>query len=370
MGARTNYYVDPAIAANSGTGTIGDPFGDLQYALNTVTRDSTNGDQFNIKAGTAELLSSALSLATYGNPHSGSFGAPLVFRGYTSAANDGGQGEISCQGNNISVLDAFSSVHWLDMKLGNCGTTWVLGASQSCLIFNCEFHSSRYGVMSATSGLLGSGVFGCYFHDCTLNSLDLAGNFTAIGNYISQSAGTSAINLAGGSSIRSIEHNIISVSGSVHGILAAGYYWRIRHNSILSAGGTGTGIRATGDFAGYGAFAFSNLIEGFSGVGGVGILANSTAQLDAVLAANAVYNCTTTYSVADQQLPNDGSNETLSATPFAKSGSNTFANRFTYFAPQSVGSVLTGAFPTGSNLAKGAVGKFGSLLPLRRGVAT
>ena len=62
--AITNYYVDPSINANSGTGTIGDPFGDLQYALDTVTRDSTNGDQFNIKAGTAEVLTGTLDFST------------------------------------------------------------------------------------------------------------------------------------------------------------------------------------------------------------------------------------------------------------------------------------------------------------------
>lgn len=89
--AITEYYIDPAIDANSGTGTIGDPFGDLQYALDTVTRDGTNGDRFNVKAGTAEVLTAALSLATYGTPTEA---APLVIQGYTSAAGGdaGGRG--------------------------------------------------------------------------------------------------------------------------------------------------------------------------------------------------------------------------------------------------------------------------------------
>ena len=54
--AITEVYVDPAINGNSGTGTLVDPYGDLQYALDTKARDSTNGDRFNIKAGTAEVL--------------------------------------------------------------------------------------------------------------------------------------------------------------------------------------------------------------------------------------------------------------------------------------------------------------------------
>jgi len=140
----------------------------------------------------------------------------------------------------------------------------------------------------------------------------------------------------------------------VHGILNAGYYSRINGNSIFSAGGSGTGIRATGDFGAYGAHVINNLIEGFAS--GTGILWNSTAHLDAMFAAgNAVNNCATPYSFADQQFPNDGSNETLASSPFAKSGANTFANRFAYFAPNDVGSVKTGAYPVGSDLSKGAV---------------
>jgi hypothetical protein len=36
-------------------------------------------------------------------------------------------------------------------------------------------------------------------------------------------------------------------------------------------------------------------------------------------------------------------NESLGATPFAKSGSDTFANRFVYFAPADTGNVYGGA---------------------------
>ena len=94
MAYPTHVYVDPSIAGDSGTGTIGDPYGDLQYALNTVTR-GTDGNQFNIKAGTDEVLAASITTATYGTP---STSQPLIFRGYTSAANDGGQASIDCNG--------------------------------------------------------------------------------------------------------------------------------------------------------------------------------------------------------------------------------------------------------------------------------
>jgi hypothetical protein len=53
-------YVDPSINANTGTGTIGDPYGDLQYAI-TSTTQGTSGDQFNIKSGTAEVMAGSLT---------------------------------------------------------------------------------------------------------------------------------------------------------------------------------------------------------------------------------------------------------------------------------------------------------------------
>lgn len=67
--ALTEVYVDPSIAGDSGAGTVGDPYGDLEYALEQVTRDATNGDRFNIKAGTDEILEFALDvIVDYGTP--------------------------------------------------------------------------------------------------------------------------------------------------------------------------------------------------------------------------------------------------------------------------------------------------------------
>ncbi len=53
--ALTEIYVDPAIAADSGAGTEGSPYGDLEYAIEQETFDLTNGTRVNIKAGTDEL---------------------------------------------------------------------------------------------------------------------------------------------------------------------------------------------------------------------------------------------------------------------------------------------------------------------------
>jgi hypothetical protein len=60
MAAPTDSFIDPSIAGNSGSGTIGDPWGDCQHALDTVTRDATDGDRMCIKEGTDEIHTAAL----------------------------------------------------------------------------------------------------------------------------------------------------------------------------------------------------------------------------------------------------------------------------------------------------------------------
>ena len=137
----THCYVDPSIAGNSGTGTIGDPYGDLQYALDTESIDSTHGNQINIKAGTDEVLSSTLSLATFGSPNQN---APLTFRGYTSTADDGGVGGIDCGGNALITV-AGSSISWVDLEIHNgpqSGTGDFISMSYYGKLINCYVHDS------------------------------------------------------------------------------------------------------------------------------------------------------------------------------------------------------------------------------------
>ena len=47
MTTPTELYVDPSIAADSGAGTIGDPYGDLEYCIEQETFDLTNGTRIN-----------------------------------------------------------------------------------------------------------------------------------------------------------------------------------------------------------------------------------------------------------------------------------------------------------------------------------
>jgi len=344
VAAPTESYVDPSIAANTGAGTIGDPWGDLQYGLDQVTRDATNGDRFNIKSGTAELITVSLSLVTYGTP---SFTAPLIFQGYASAAGDGdldagtGIGEIDMQGNNNTIIAAGAGICFMHLHCHGTGTAIVLTIGTDQAVLECEVsEGTGGGIVSNTDNRVQ--IIGNHVHDTGSNGID-SGGLVAF-NYLKNDGTTDFVNAIQVSAGTYAIGNFISIDGSTIGIEANPSRGVVSHNSILSAGGTGVGIKIIADGPLF-ASLMNNIIEGFSGAGGKGIRIAAATRTNVVYARNAVFNCTTDYDdsgKSDWLLVND--NEVLSATLFDKSGSDTFANRFTYFSPVDTGNVHGGAY--------------------------
>jgi len=331
MAAATEYYVDPSIAGDSGTGTIGDPYGDLQYALNTVTRNSTDGDRFNIKAGTDEILAAALTLATYGVPAEAS---PLIFQGYTTAAADGGIGGID--GNATYAIIAAAStdaVIFIDLHLHNCGAaTWIVQLRLNCKIINCEIDGcSGGGVTFSSNGQ----ATNCHFHNIGAIGFVCSDAGLAFGNFFENGANSftiamQCVNLPGAACF-----NIFSLSGTSDAIDFQYTFAPCTHNSIFTSG-TGVAIRADYSHASRAALIANNLIEGWT----TGLLvAASPANTTLMVANNSFYDNGTDWDFQDQVTP--FGNESLGTTPFAKSDANTYALRATYFAPVDTGSVLT-----------------------------
>lgn len=350
MGAPSEIYVDPAGAADSGTGTIGDPYLDLQYALNSVTRDATNGNRFNIKAGTDEILAAILSLATYGVP---TFDAPLIFEGYTATAGDGGIGGINGNAGNFSIIAAIACVHFVRLHLHNTGTAVIVNVTTRGSCVECEVdNSSGGGISQANTESL---VAYNYVHNCGGIGINSSGGEAVIGNYLANGIKTFTAAISIGATDVVLMRNIISIAGTTKGINCTTGRGVVEHNSIFSAGGTGIGIEvpAASKLA---ANLRNNIVEGFSGAGGIGITIEAGTRNMIHYGHNAVYNCTTDYNVDDTEIiyPT-GDNETLIASPFAKSGADTFANRAVYFAPVDTGNVHGGAYPTELRLDKGAV---------------
>ncbi len=347
----TETFVDPFIAADSGAGSIGDPYGDLEFALEQVTRDATNGDRFNIKAGTSEILEFALDIPTdYGTP---SDNAPLLFQGYTSAVEDGGQGGIG-GGATVSVLNdtATDYINFIDLKLHDTGSAAIITAiDRNCAFINCEFaDSTGGGIIASDLPLL---VLNCYFHNIAGVGCSLVGGGSSVLYSIFEN-GTNKFTDAIVMSIGCIANfNIINLKGAANtsnGILNFLSGSPICCNSIFSDAGSGTGITSNSNTPGF----FNNLIEGFSASGGVGIEI-TTGDSAVVSLHNSIQNCATDFLYTGKTFYDPSGDESLSASPFTNAGSNDFT-------PVDTGSVKQGAYPptfvqygTSNNRWRGAI---------------
>lgn len=345
--APTEYYVDPSIAAASGSGTIGDPYGDLQHALDTITQDTTNGDRVNVKAGTAESLAATLNLTTYGTPTAA---APLIIQGYTSAADDGGYGVIDGAGSYGSFSGTQDYIFLKNMECRNSGAAVTVNLDRNCLVEACVFSNNTAGLLRLGER---SSVFSSHFSDGSSYGVLIRSGTVEDCHFEN---GTKDFNRCiwptpTGATIR---HNSFNVDGATDCVLVGGPV-DIIGNSFLSSSGTGAGILYDSAIR-HSQVIANNIFEGFSGVGGTAIDFASATVFNLTYANNAFYNNTSneTNKPTGRWL-NDTDNESLGSSAFAKSGSNTFANRHTYYKPLDVGNVYNGAWPSGINTDKGAV---------------
>jgi hypothetical protein len=314
--ARTEYYVDPSIAADSGTGTVGDPYGDLQYALDQVTRDATNGDRFNIKAGSDETLTSSISLATYGTP---TRNAALAFQGYTSAAGDGGEGGISGNGS-VSVFNSpgADNISFIDLHLHNTGFQPILNMDDFCFVINCRFDNSSGTLLDFDNDGMAEN---CYFTNGTGIAVSMNGSY--LKNSVIENDAVNkfsyGIQLNGGV----IEQNIIKVDGATSGIRAlfsgSGY---ISQNTIWSDSGTGTGVEVSGSATEVGSIG-GTICAGFSSAGGRGLFIASGCEV-ANYTANAFYDNETDKSIIGSIRYDRGGDVLLTADPFTDPSNGNF----------------------------------------------
>jgi hypothetical protein len=337
--ALTHHYVDPSLDSdNTGTG-IGDPWGDLEYLLETGTPGS-DGNQINIKAGTDEVLAAkletAIALGTFTHTETN----PLIIRGYTSVANDGGIGGISGNSTVQIFADATADyVHFVDMHLhsGPDSATYLVDLDNYVSFRNCEIGPTDGGGISAD---VYCDYTACYVHDIgQIYGINGGGAGIVERCYVDMTGdtgGTVAINVQNGATC---EGNIVVVTGAQSGIRTAGSPVYVHNNSIYSTTGTGGGIACQNSAE---TSIRNNLIEGFSGVGGEGIKNGSASRL-VYYEGNAFYNNTTNFE--DNGLTNpipvsgsDTDNETLTASPFTDAANGDFS-------PVDTGNVLEGSLP-------------------------
>jgi hypothetical protein len=348
----TQYYVRPTNGTDSaGNGTShGTAYLTIQYALNDIGtthgQDTTDGDQINICDESTASPSGSLSLATYGTPGED---YPLIFRGYTSAANDGGIGVIDM--TNVALFAATNNfMHLIDLHITDGGSADLVTLGSRCSVVNCEVDDTTGdGITPGQYNL----VANCNIHNIGGKAIDasLTSSVTVANCYVSGTP-TTAIHLG---TACTATRNIVTISGSSNGILCGNHGSVAMHNSVLSASGSGTPYGIARGSNAVNVSIWNNVVEGFTTGTGIDDQGSGNRHW-AMCRGNAVYNCSTEYDLGDVVYTDD--NETVTtASPFAKSGSDTFATRFTYFElDPSTSSIEEGtAFPDGNRLDKGAV---------------
>lgn len=357
MAAPTYYYVDPAGGTDDAAGgrgaSTGSPWKTVQYALDHITRDSSNGDQINIKSGTDNTLGNYLSLTTYGTPTEK---AQLTYRGYSSVANDNGVGAINGSGTYPIINTYTPFVNFIDLHLYNSGAATSLMYLNKAIIANCELDHAALGITAYQY----CWIVNCHFHDTTNHCIYMSSAMNqAIGNFCNiTSAAYQQYGIYSAQYGNSADHNIVYADGDARGIYMAVDYQRCTNNSVFSNGGGGYGILINNSWSNY--TIYNNIVEGFSGAGGCGFYIDEAAASEPItmMGHNAVFNCTNPYyyeAGSDDIIYNVGNDETLTSSPFQKRGSLTFANRFNYFRPRNVGNILYGGYPSGSMFYKGAI---------------
>lgn len=321
--AISQYYVDYGAGNDTtGDGSIGTPWKTIQKALDTITRNATDGDQINVKAGTAQVLAASLTLATYGTPDDASV---LTLRGYTSAANDGGIGEIDCGGFKMWTVNTYNYITMIDLEMHSFGDNHGVSLNVYITLFNCEVHR---GASSPVNKFLvrmegaANRILNCHIHSPGSGILGCVGLYSpsaAIGNYINVGANSVYGIYASDSHIS--DNAILCNNTGAIGIEAGGYNV-VRNNSVRNlAAGTASGIYVNSAYATH--ISANNIVVGWSGTGGEGILISGNPGL---IGYNAFYNNTANYTVGDQIRIDERANDVaLAADPFTDAANGDFS---------------------------------------------
>jgi hypothetical protein len=302
---------DPTdVVCNQAAGSLAAPFRSVQGALDLVTRDAVNGDQFNIAAASAQVLAASLAIDEYGTPDGNS---PLVLRGYTSTANDGGVGEIDCGGVKM-LASAVAYIYLGDLEIHTFGDNDGIITGTYSSVFRCDIH---HGASNPSSGkyLLKTGalssIVGCSIHSASkCRGIEMSQG-VLFGNNIYDT--TLAAQCTGSGCI--VGNVIKQSTAGAYGLYLMGGGLLVANNSIYnSAAGTLQGITLTGTTP-FGNVLVNNIVEGFSGAGGEGI--ELTTKRPAIVGYNAFYNNTSSYTkTIDIPFDLATSDVSLAASPF------------------------------------------------------
>lgn len=320
-------------------GTTGTPWASLQHALNFTTQGSL-GDALNL-SDAAAAVENTLVLTTYGTPAGNK---PLVIVGWDQGGDGIGEIDLNAGGSLFNVA-SHTGIQLRNLWVHNAGTALICETHDNCIFTDCEFSDTTGGgIVTREASIIQFN----HFHDIggTAVAADGSTRFQCVQNNYFTNDGSETMVTCISASRGDISGNIISVDSTTDGIVLTSMAV-VTGNSLLSSG-TGEGIRLGN--ASVDMVITNNLMEGFT----TGFDLAATRELGVFL-NNGAWNNTTNYTRSCLLVFDENDNEDLAASPFAKSGADTFANRFVYFAPTNISNIRGGAYPSGSGRDKGAV---------------
>ena len=353
MGVPTNYYVDAVSGSDSNAGTSpgsGNAWATFQYALDTITPDA-DGDQINVK-GTQSVgvyvSPASWDLGDYGTPTQH---APLIIRGYTSTANDGGIATFDEGTNTRTFGDTpLNWVHFADAYFN--GVSGHNTHFYKAVGIGCSFHRCHFDGPGLTSHFELHAEASIFFQDClfekfqygirVLDHADLHfSNCVFRRNNGSGSLGNSIHAIAvSGTKSKVHVHRCIFDSNTAGGstgnnaeIDTSGRSVTVRNCSFYNPDNNVKWI-VVARVEGTRLVFLNNLVEGYGGLGAQ--ILHSTSSHDWYLTetgGNAAYNFTTWEDANLHTLKDWGGDElSLSASPFVDAASDDFTPDFSAFS--------------------------------------
>lgn len=336
--ARTHYYVDPVNGSDAtGDGTSGTPWASLQHALDTITRNASDGDQINLRDSGPDVLAASLDQSTYGTPNAV---APLVIRGYTATENDGGVGVIAVGGAYPgTVSDQWNDTIFIDLEVQSYAGHWALnlwgnntlyrvhitGAGPGVYLRNagtvrqCRFTNAQGPCLYIHAGTMGSEVIYNWFEEPSLDAWN--GWFPGHEPYALLFNSTTDHSLVLG-------NLIIRNSTWGAGIRILAGQITVMHSVIHNrgdSGGQGIEMLSLSGTDGRLPTVMNNIISGMNGVGGVGIQTSGNHAITPMqVQNNAFWNNTTDIEYAFNDPIIEEDNISLTENPYVDAPAGNF----------------------------------------------
>ena len=328
MGAPSKYFVDPVNGIDAvASGTILNPWRSCQFALNTITQDTADGDKINLRDTGPDILSGVLDLGIYGLPVGTS---PLTFRGYTLTEDDGGIGEISGSGTFGVFGPAKTGVSFIDMHCHDSGGVVVLTLGSECRVINTEVDNSTEGALTISNGAF---VERSYFHNVA--NAGILGTNGCFRHCVFQNGVNKPTFWVLGGIGLAFDSCLFDIDGTTEGIRPADAMV-MTNNIFFGNASAAKGIRTSADRDGL--VILNNIFVGFSATGGIGLNLRTGDNLQ-VVGNNAFFdNDTDSTNATGQHFGDD--NEVLASDPFVDAAGGNFT-------PVDIGNVLGGGFPSG-----------------------